>query len=195
MIRFVGAGFARPVAVRFAICASPLKWLYSKLKKDCENLDQHKYSALLLVVLIKNPLFKSKAKNSEVGYCEASFLFAWMSALHMLICFIDNGRNASYVNYIKSRNISIPSEKYVIETLRSFRISFRPFKEEKSPPNSRHSLLWLMMAWIARMRLGGLPFRINYSEIFAISNKRSNNFSRNCLGLLLSSCAWHNEKI
>jgi hypothetical protein len=109
------------------------KWLDLKLDYGRENLDLHKYSALLLVVLIKKPLFKSKAKNNDVGYSTAGFAFAWLSALHLLILFIDDGKNSSYVDYIKSRNISIPSEKYINETLRSFHINFRLFKKEQPP--------------------------------------------------------------
>jgi len=109
------------------------KWLLSKLDDGCKNLDRHKYSALLLVVLIKKPLFKFDANNKSVGYCLSSFNFAWKTSLYLLGCFIQRDKNIRYAEYIKENGVFIPSEKYIPETFRSFYICFRPFKRKNKP--------------------------------------------------------------
>ena len=52
--------------------------LLSKLGKDCKNMDRHKQAGLLLVALLKNPLFVVNygQKDSSVGYYSASIVFA-----------------------------------------------------------------------------------------------------------------------
>jgi hypothetical protein len=107
-------------------------WLLGKMNHSSKNLDRHKYSALLLVVLIKRPLFESDNLNKTIGNCSAGINFAWKAALHLLTSFIKtNGtKPAEYIKYIEQNGISLPSEEYSPETLRTFQTLFRPFKEE-----------------------------------------------------------------
>jgi len=107
-------------------------WLLSILDENCKNLDRHKYSALLLVVLIKKPLFKSDADNKSVGYRLSSFNFAWKTALYLLGCFIQKDKNIRYAKYIRENGVIIPSEKYIPETFRSFYMCFRTFKRKNN---------------------------------------------------------------
>jgi len=108
-------------------------WLLKTMGGGGKNLDRHKYSALLLVVLTKRPLFESDISNGSIGRCSAGICFAWKASLHLLASFIkgDKTANGQYVKYIESSGISIPSEEYYKESLRLFQTLFRPFKEER----------------------------------------------------------------
>ncbi|MDR1830798.1 MAG: hypothetical protein LBQ76_08525 [Candidatus Fibromonas sp.] len=111
------------------------KWLLGIMNSECKNLDRHKYSALLFVVLIKRPLFKDDISNESVGRCSSGIYFAWKAALNLLAIFIKGGDlyDARYLDYIKKNGVSMPSEAYVYETLRSLQTVFRPFKKERKP--------------------------------------------------------------
>jgi len=111
------------------------KWLLSMMGSECKNLDRHKYSALLFTVLIKSPLFKDDSSNKSVGYCSAGINFAWKAALNLLGAFIKSGNlyHPHYLEYIEKNGVSMPSDEYVYETLRSLQTLFRPLKEERKP--------------------------------------------------------------
>jgi hypothetical protein len=118
------------------------KWLMRKMSRSSKNLDRHKYSALLLAVLIRRPLFDNDNSNKSVdysnksvGHCSAGIHFAWKASLYLLGVFIkDNGLyEKRYAEYIKKNGVSLPSDEYVYETLRTFQTLFRSMKEEKKP--------------------------------------------------------------
>jgi len=111
------------------------KWLLQKMNNNSKNLDRHKYSALLLVVLIKRPLFESNNSNKIIGNCSAGIYFAWKAALHLLTSFMKSNSTISpkYIEYIEKKSISLPSDEYSKETLRAFQTLFRPFQEVRKP--------------------------------------------------------------
>jgi hypothetical protein len=61
--------------------------LLERLSKNSENVDMHKLAGLVLVALLKRPLFfvNYNEENRPVGYYAASILFAWEAALALLI--------------------------------------------------------------------------------------------------------------
>jgi len=112
------------------------KWLCERIDDRCDNGDRHKYSALLFVVLLKKPLFKTTPNNSpekSIGYYSAEIHFAWKAAIHLLSSYIakDTDLSAEYIKFINKNGVSVPSENYVTETLRSLQMSFRPFKKKE----------------------------------------------------------------
>ena len=107
------------------------KWLCSKLNPSSTGLDRHKYASLLLVVLIKYPLFESDKNNTTVGYSTASFTFAWKAALALLGSYIKKDKNKLYAEYVNSNGVFIPSENYMPEAFRAFYICFRRFVNAK----------------------------------------------------------------
>lgn len=110
--------------------------LLSKLGKDCKNIDRHKQAGLLLVALLKNPLFVVNygQKDSSVGYYSASIVFAWKSALSLLADYArkDSDTPKDYASYLESNSISMPSTNYETETLRAIELCFRSFHFEDS---------------------------------------------------------------
>jgi hypothetical protein len=142
------------------------KWLLSRLDDNCENLDRHKYSALLLIVLIKKPLFKFDTKNKSVGYCLSGFNFAWKAALNILGSFIQKDKNIRYAEYIRKNGVIIPSEKYIPETFRSFYICFRPFKKEKKP--DEQAIFPSMLADLKNCGKENWGFALLFANIFSL---------------------------
>ena len=110
--------------------------LLSKLGKDCKNMDRHKQAGLMLVALLKNPLFVVNygQKDSSVGYYSASIVFAWKSALSLLADYArkDSDTPKDYASYLESNGISMPSANYEVETLRTMELCFRSFHFEDS---------------------------------------------------------------
>jgi len=109
--------------------------LLSKLSKTCENMDRHKQAGLLLVALLKKPLFVVNygQKDSSIGYYSASILFAWKSALALLVNFIqEDNLPKNYAEYLRNNGISMPSANYETETLRTMELCFRSFHFEDS---------------------------------------------------------------
>ena len=109
--------------------------LLSKLGKDCKNMDRHKQAGLLLVALLKNPLFivNYGQKNSSVGYYSASIVFAWKSALALLVNYIqEDSLPKGYAEFLSNNGISMPSANYEVETLRTMELCFRSFHFEDS---------------------------------------------------------------
>jgi len=109
--------------------------LLSKLGKDCKNMDRHKQAGLLLVALLKNPLFivNYGQKNSSVGYYSASIVFAWKSALALLVNYIqEDSLPKGYAEFLRNNGISMPSANYEVETLRTMELCFRSFHFEDS---------------------------------------------------------------
>jgi hypothetical protein len=109
--------------------------LLSKLGKDCRNIDRHKQAGLLLVALLKNPLFVVNygQKNSSVGYYSASIVFAWKSALALLVNYIqEDSLPKGYAEFLRNNGVSMPSDSYETETLRTIELCFRSFHFEDS---------------------------------------------------------------
>jgi len=109
--------------------------LLSKLGKDCRNMDRHKQAGLLLVALLKNPLFVVNygQKDSSVGYYSASIVFAWKSALALLVNYIQEDKlPEGYAEFLRNNGISMPSANYEMETLRTMELCFRSFHFEDS---------------------------------------------------------------
>ena len=143
------------------------KWLLSIMGSECKNLDRHKYSALLFVVLIKRPLFKDDISNKSVGYCSAGIYFAWKAALNLLGVFIKSGNlhHSYHLTYIEKNGVPMPSDEYVYETLRSLHTVFRPLKEERKPEKSPTFL---------SMRNDNFPCN---NEVWGFALLFANNFS------------------
>lgn len=109
--------------------------LLSKLGEGCINMDRHKRAGLLLVALMKNPLFVVNygQKDSSVGYYSASIVFAWKSALALLVNYIqEDNLPQGYAEFLMNNGISMPSANYEIETLRTMELCFRSFHFEDS---------------------------------------------------------------
>jgi len=109
--------------------------LLSKLSKTCENMDRHKQAGLLLVALLKKPLFVVNygQKDSSIGYYSASIVFAWKSTLALLVNYIqEDNLPKGYAEYLKNNGISMPSANYETETLRTMELCFRSFHFEDS---------------------------------------------------------------
>jgi hypothetical protein len=110
--------------------------LIKRLGRDCKNPDRHKSSGLLLVSLLKKPLFivNYGKTDSSVGYYSASLIFAWKAALSLLKDYVLNDSNIlpEYADYLKNNGISMPSDKYEKETLRTIELCFRSFHFEDS---------------------------------------------------------------
>jgi len=111
------------------------KYLQAKLGRDCKNIDRHKQAGLLLVALLKNPLFVVNygQKSSSVGYYSASIVFAWKSSLALLVNYIqEDSLPEGYADFLRNNGISMPSANYEIETLRIMELCFRSFHFEDS---------------------------------------------------------------
>jgi len=109
--------------------------LLSKVGKDCINMDRHKRAGLLLVALLKKPLFVVNygQKDSSVGYYSASIVFAWKSALALLVNYIqEDDFLEGYAKFLMNNGISMPSANYETETLRTIELCFRSFHFEDS---------------------------------------------------------------
>lgn len=111
--------------------------LLSKLGKECRKIDRHKQAGLLLVALLKKPLFVVNygQKNSSVGYYSASIVFAWKSALALLVNYIQEDNipeTEGYADFLRNNGISMPSANYETETLRTMELCFRSFHFEDS---------------------------------------------------------------
>lgn len=110
--------------------------LLSKLGKDCKNIDRHKQAGLLLVALLKNPLFLVNygQKESSIGYYSASIVFAWKSALALLVNYIheDSRLPEGYAEFLRNNGLLMPSDNYEKETLRTMELCFRSFHFEDS---------------------------------------------------------------
>jgi hypothetical protein len=110
--------------------------LLSKLSNECENIDRHKKAGLLLVSLLKKPLFVVNygQKNRSVGYYSASIIFAWKSALSLLADYVrkDSDLPEGYAEFLKDNGLPMPSDYYEKETLRTIELCFRSFHFENS---------------------------------------------------------------
>ncbi|GBU25884.1 hypothetical protein R83H12_02545 [Fibrobacteria bacterium R8-3-H12] len=107
--------------------------LLSKLGKECRNMDRHKQAGLLLVALLKKPLFVVNygQKDSSVGYYSASIVFAWKSALALLVNYIqEDSLPEGYADFLRNNVVSMPSANYETETLRTMELCFRSFHFE-----------------------------------------------------------------
>ncbi len=120
--------------------------LLSKLGKGCRNIDRHKQAGLLLVALLKNPLFVVNygQKNSSVGYYSASLVFAWKSALSLLADYVikDLGTPKDYAIYLENNSISMPSANYETETLRTIELCFPHSMECKKKKQAHWCRAW-----------------------------------------------------
>jgi len=116
-----------------ALISDGWKHLNGKLRKHSKNagIDEHKIVGLLLMALLKRPLFyvDYDKKNSIVGYYFASILFAWKAALSLLRDFALNLSNLpkGYEQYLKTKGLAMPSKKYEEETWRTLELCFRTF--------------------------------------------------------------------
>ena len=110
--------------------------LNEKLSKQSGNgkIDEHKIAGLLLVVLLKRPIFfiDYNKKNTTVGFYFASILFAWRAALSLLKDLIMNMPNIpkDYEKYLDSEGLAMPSDNYEKETWRTLELCFRDFHRD-----------------------------------------------------------------
>jgi len=91
----------------FALIDNGEHHLLSKLSKSCENMDRHKQAGLILVALLKKPLF-------VVNYIQ------------------EDNLPKGYAEYLRNNGISMPSANYETETLRTMELCFRSFHFEDS---------------------------------------------------------------
>ena len=105
--------------------------LLGKMGKDCKNLDRHKKAGLLLVSLLKRPLFivNYGQKDRSIGYYSASITFAWKASLTLLTTYIlnDDGIPKDYESRLISDGLLMPSESYEKDKLKTIELCFRSF--------------------------------------------------------------------
>jgi hypothetical protein len=110
-------------------------WMFSRMHNEKGRLDRHKYSALMLAILIKNPLFKPCKSGGNAGCYTASMYFALDAAILLLGDFIvDEAKDyakgkENYIEHVKEHGVFPPEGDYMEETLRTFHTLFRPFKK------------------------------------------------------------------
>ena len=95
------------------------------------KMDGHKVAGLLLVVLLKRPLFYTdyEKKNVAAGFYFASILFAWKAALALLRDLILDTHSIpkDYAGYLQAHGLVMPSKQYEEETWRTLEMCFRDF--------------------------------------------------------------------